>query len=124
MLVRLAEQDWEIVVLLNDATHIGVSGMCFHAQQCIEKYLKALLLAQGEALDRTHNLPALAVRLGDRVGPWPVTLDDLALVNPCAVVFRYDDSDLEVIDKGQAFELTRKVRDWAADILASRLRKA
>jgi HEPN domain-containing protein len=33
---------------------------CFHAQQCAEKYLKALLQQQRLAIPRTHNLEALA----------------------------------------------------------------
>ena len=37
--------------LLYDAT--------FHAQQCAEKYLKALLVARGQAFPRTHDLAAL-----------------------------------------------------------------
>ena len=33
---------------------------CFHAQQCAEKYLKALLQESGLAITRTHSLDALA----------------------------------------------------------------
>lgn len=33
---------------------------CFHAQQCAEKYLKALLQEQGRVIPRTHHLEALA----------------------------------------------------------------
>lgn len=35
-------------------------AVCFHAQQCAEKYLKALLQERGAAIPRTHNLEALA----------------------------------------------------------------
>jgi len=31
-------------------------GVCFHCQQCAEKYLKALLEELGLAVPRTHNL--------------------------------------------------------------------
>jgi HEPN domain-containing protein len=34
-------------------------GATFHAQQCVEKYLKALLVAPGLAFPRTHDLTAL-----------------------------------------------------------------
>lgn len=33
---------------------------CFHAQQCAEKYLKALLQEEGLPIPRTHNLESLA----------------------------------------------------------------
>ena len=32
---------------------------CFHAQQCVEKYLKACLQEADVAFGRTHNLSAL-----------------------------------------------------------------
>ncbi|MGH7172313.1 MAG: HEPN domain-containing protein [Gemmataceae bacterium] len=34
-------------------------GVCFHCQQCAEKYLKALLEELGLAIPRTHNLDDL-----------------------------------------------------------------
>ena len=36
---------------------------CFHAQQCSEKYLKALLQEGGHTITRTHNLETLATPL-------------------------------------------------------------
>ncbi len=41
-------------------------AVCFHAQQCVEKYLKALLQEYGIAFGRTHNLEALLMPLLDR----------------------------------------------------------
>lgn len=35
-------------------------AVCFHAQQCAEKYLKGLLQKQRLVIPRTHNLEALA----------------------------------------------------------------
>ena len=34
-------------------------GATFHAQQCVEKYLKALLVARGQPFPRTHDVVAL-----------------------------------------------------------------
>jgi HEPN domain-containing protein len=41
--------------------------VCFHAQQCAEKCLKALLVLRGIDFPKTHDLEALAARL--RNGP-------------------------------------------------------
>lgn len=38
---------------------------CFHAQQCAEKSLKALLAWRGEVIPRTHALVDLIARLPD-----------------------------------------------------------
>ena len=41
-------------------TSPNFDAVCFHAQQCAEKYLKALLQERGSTIPRTHNLEALA----------------------------------------------------------------
>lgn len=46
-------------------------AVCFHAQQCIEKYLKARLQEADIAFGRTHNLVALLDRLS-RLGKYSV----------------------------------------------------
>ena len=63
---------------------------CFHAQQAVEKYLKALLAYAGRPIPRTHNLE-------DLVGPceslYPkLDLDEVELseLTPFAVELRYD----------------------------------
>lgn len=60
--------------------------VCFHAQQCAEKYLKALLAYRGIDPPRTHDLTELQVLLppGGLVLP-----PDLHLLNPYAVETRY-----------------------------------
>lgn len=47
---------------LKNATHTLKLGetcptdtVCFHAQQCAEKYLKALLVFEGKDISKTHN---------------------------------------------------------------------
>lgn len=39
--------------------------VCFHAQQCVEKILKAWLVDRGETPPRTHKLVDLVAVLGD-----------------------------------------------------------
>jgi hypothetical protein len=35
-LLRMADQDWEMFLVLKDAPRVGLAGVCFHAQQCLE----------------------------------------------------------------------------------------
>jgi HEPN domain-containing protein len=51
---------------LTSAAHLLTLGAkcptdaaCFHAQQCVEKYLKALLVLRGIAFPKTHNVRLL-----------------------------------------------------------------
>ncbi len=54
--VRKAETDWVIARRSNRGKTPLHDGVCFHCQQCAEKYLKALLEELGLSIPRTHNL--------------------------------------------------------------------
>ena len=73
-------------------------GATFHAQQCAEKYLKALLVARDQVFPRTHDLAALhdlCIQADLRVG---VELDQLERLNAYAVQMRYPGDDLIVMN--------------------------
>lgn len=44
--------------------------VCFHAQQCVEKYLKALLTSRGTRFPRTHDLVVLVELLPRNICDW------------------------------------------------------
>lgn len=119
-LAMLAEQDWEMFVVLKGAPRVGSAGVCFHAQQCIEKYYKALLCVHGQAFDRTHNHSALSALLGGRAGQQPLGIMELSAINPCAVDIRYDGMRIESIDRDWLMEKTSQFRFWAKNALISK----
>jgi HEPN domain-containing protein len=43
--------------------------VCFHAQQCVEKYIKALLLFQATAFPKTHDIHVLRALLPPKLRP-------------------------------------------------------
>ena len=45
------------------ASHVPWDTVCFHAQQCAEKYLKALLVWKQIDFPKTHDLRVLLQRL-------------------------------------------------------------
>ncbi len=62
---------------------------CFHAQQCIEKYMKARLQKAGIPFGKTHDLIAL-LELCIPVEPlWEAFRTPLIILNRYAVDFRY-----------------------------------
>jgi HEPN domain-containing protein len=92
--------------------------VCFHAQQCAEKYLKALLIAKGTEPPRTHDLRLLLSKL-------PVTtasrfeVERLLVLNRYSVEARYP-GDWEPITREEAqeaVELARTVRLAARQVL-------
>jgi HEPN domain-containing protein len=61
--VRKAEDDLGIAQMaLRDAAGFH-DGVCFHCQQCVEKYLKALLIESGLPVPKTHDLDGLLTLL-------------------------------------------------------------
>lgn len=119
-LLRMAEQDWEIFLVLKAAPRVGLAGVCFHAQQCVEKTLKAMMVAHGLGFERTHNLVALSERLIGHGVSLPVDVDELAKLNPCAVIFRYDDREIEMIGRDETLHIVERIRVWAAALIPMR----
>ena len=83
---------------------------CFHAQQCVEKYLKALLQECGIAFGRTHNLEALLMPLLGRHPEWAAMRPALRELTAYAVETRYpgESSDKEMAR--QALAQCRRAR--------------
>ena len=63
----------------------------FHAQQAVEKALKAVLSGAGQAYPRTHNLVMLVELLRGAGVELPPDADALGDLTPYGVVLRYED---------------------------------
>ncbi len=63
---------------------------CFHAQQAVEKYLKAVLAFANQPIPRTHNLEELEQRCRHVVPAFTLTDVDVSELTPYAVELRYD----------------------------------
>ena len=63
--------------------------ICFHAQQCAEKYLKALLIACNIEPPRTHSLETLLDLIVDEVPELEQYRDRLTDLTPYSVQYRY-----------------------------------
>jgi len=57
--VQKAEEDWEAANRLGRGKKPLYSLVCFHAQQCAEKYVKAVLEQKAVPIPKTHDLVAL-----------------------------------------------------------------
>lgn len=87
-LVSKAELDYLTVQRLD--LPLLAEPICFHCQQCAEKYLKALISLHGEVPERIHDLIALHARTVGLAASLDDLLPDLALLNPFAVAMRYE----------------------------------
>lgn len=84
--------------------------VCFHAQQCAEKYLKALLTLRGIDFPKTHDLEALTARFRNGARP-SAKPDDLARLTRYATVTRYPGGeDITLGEARRAIAAARRVR--------------
>ena len=90
-LLRLARRDGETFELLAPLPKAGMAALGFHAQQSIEKALKAICALRGLEMRRTHDLAALGQAILDQGAELPLSIDELRTLNPFAVEYRYDD---------------------------------
>ncbi|RLT39000.1 MAG: HEPN domain-containing protein [Chloroflexi bacterium] len=93
------------------------ASACFHAQQCAEKYLKAILVAQGHLFPRTHDLLALhtlCVQVGVISG---IPLDRLESLSAYAVQVRYPGEDPTPEETKEALDAARVVRRFVRKLL-------
>jgi len=65
------------------------NAVCFHAQQCVEKLMKALLIDKNVMPPRTHDLLVLNELLTENGLKLEVTREQLRILSFGAVIFRY-----------------------------------
>ena len=111
--LQLADRDIKVFEILSDEPEAHLSIVCFHAQQAVEKSLKAVLFSRQIEFRRTHDLTELAQLLREHEIESPVADDSLSRLNPFAVTFRYDDMDIELITREDAASWVADVRRWA-----------
>ena len=89
--VRTAESDYVMMKLgLQALTPDLYDAICFHAQQCIEKYLKAWLQEANIRPPRTHELNVLLNPILPTHPEWRAWRTDFADFQPHAVDVRYE----------------------------------
>jgi HEPN domain-containing protein len=77
-----------------------LSTVCFHSQQCVEKYLKALLIGHSLPVPKSHDLLELYHRLSSDERP-SLSEEWLAILNRYAVEARYP-GDWDAVSRREA----------------------
>ena len=109
--VRCAEEDFDVAqALMRRRKKYAANTIGFHAQQCVEKYLKARLEEAGLTAPRTHDLVALLQLILPAEPLWAAFAHDLRRLNDYAVKFRYPGHIATRTDARQALKACRSVR--------------
>ncbi len=82
-------------------------AVCFHAQQCVEKYLKARLCEAGISFGKIHDLVALLDKVISIEPLWESFRETLAYISGYAVSFRYPG---EMADHEAAIDSSQRCR--------------
>ena len=117
-LISIAKGDLESAEVLAAARKKGRrENVCFVAQQCIEKSLKALLCALGRPVPLTHTIELLLDRLGDQYQP--PTGNALIELTDFATIRRYQEGE-EIItddDVDATIHAARLTVEWSETLI-------
>ena len=95
---------------LRAKTKPNYDGICFHAQQCAEKLVKALLIHKGTTPPKTHALTELSRLLAQTCPGWDWPAEELRFLSHSAVAFRYPGESAGAADAARAFEISTRLR--------------
>lgn len=115
--VKRAEEDYALARLALRRKKPLAYGACFHAQQCAEKYLKAILVSRGIAFAKVHDLLLLydqCEKAGILVAVDPKQLNTLS---DYAVRVRYPSDEPTPEDAREAVKIAKSVRRFARKLL-------
>ena len=119
--VSKAENDFQAAKYLLEAGDASVlDAVCFHSQQCVEKYLKAILVAHSMLVCKTHDIERLCKSL-----PEPnqmineMTLQQMRWLSAFAADSRYpgDWDPIETQEATQALDLAHHIREAVRNVL-------
>ncbi|HSV27047.1 MAG TPA: HEPN domain-containing protein [Sedimentisphaerales bacterium] len=110
---------------LRNAAHtlkLGAAGpidtICFHAQQCVEKYLKAMLASGGIEFARTHDIEELVKLLPTSLN-LKLSPSEQAILTDYATTTRYpgDYEPISLTEAKAAVAMARRVRKQIRKLL-------
>ena len=108
--VQKAEGDYTAAKYLAQAPAPVYDAICFHAQQCAEKYLKAWLQEENIAFRRTHDLEELLDLTSPAMPAWSLWQPDFLILTAHAVDFRYPGKSSSSADADHALKVCEEVR--------------
>lgn len=100
------------------ATDIPTDTVCFHAQQAVEKLIKAVLVASGREVYKTHDLVRLLTDIADLIPDLTAYEDLFEEISEYGVGARYPDGFCDpTLEEAQhsyniALQIKTKVSDY------------
>ena len=108
--VQKAEGDYTVAQQVQQGQNPVHDAICFHAQQCIEKYLKAWLQEENIPFPRTHDLKELLELIVATMPSWQMWQDEFSDFSEHAVDSRYPGKFATVEETAHAMRICGEVR--------------
>ena len=105
-----AEGDYVAMRTLLAASTPLPDGVCFHAQQCVEKLMKAVLIASQTDAPKTHSLRGLSQLVAAVRPGWDWSEVDLKTLTKGAVEFRYPSETATEQEAAAAADICEHIR--------------
>ena len=117
--ITKAEHDYHTACTMLQVEEVPTDVVCFHCQQCAEKYLKAFLTDKNQEAPPTHDLRRLFSLCVSVDSSFEMLEDACVELTDYAVEVRYVDDwrDIPLEEANAALKHTQRIREFAARIL-------
>jgi HEPN domain-containing protein len=115
--VEKAEEDYRVALALMQLSEPANNAVCFHAQQCVEKYLKAVLQSHRAEIRKIHALPALLGECAEFEPSLTALRPGMIRLSVYAVEFRYPGESASGQDAQDAIDIMQEAREALRTIL-------
>lgn len=110
--VAKAEADYSTAAReLKAAESPNFDAVCFHAQQCVEKLMKALLIHLNIVPPRSHDLAELGRFLAPACPQWSWPVEELRFLTRASIDFRYPGESADLEDAAQSLDIATRLRE-------------
>ena len=109
--VEKAEGDFKVASAQWQTADPVWDAVCFHAQQCIEKHLKAWLAEEGREYPRTHDLEVLGKLCLPSLSELSELMDGLRFLTSYAVEIRYPGVSAQREDARRCWQVCLEARE-------------
>ncbi len=107
-----AEADYSTATRELKATESpNFDAVCFHAQQCVEKLMKALLIHLSVIPPRTHDLAELDRLLAPVCTQWSRPVQELRFLTRASLDFRYPGESADREDATESLDIATRLRE-------------
>ncbi len=116
--VQKAEGDYDAVCILRRSRKPArYDAICFHCQQCAEKYIKARMNEAGVVFSKTHDLAILLFAVLPIEPLWAPMEIALRRLSNYAVTTRYPGASANGLAATDAYKICSRMRDLARTAL-------